>query len=104
MSDVYLYAIGPVDGPVKIGISRDPYKRLVQIQTACPFPVKLLHAQPCESRKIALEDEAFLHRHHANEHMHGEWFHIVGWQAIEGVRDTVFFGEVFRKRAREGTI
>lgn len=98
----YLYAIGNPNGPVKIGISDNPRGRLAQFQTSCPFPITLLHAEPCESRDIAYADERFLHRHLKENHLYGEWFDVPGYMAREHVECTVKFGAHFRWRAENG--
>ena len=98
----YLYAIGNPSGPVKIGISDNPEGRLAQFRTSCPFPIQLLHAEPCESREIAFSDEQFLHRHLKENKLWGEWFDVPGHMGIEHVRITVLFGAHFRWRATNG--
>jgi len=100
----YLYAIGNPSGPVKIGISDNPQGRLAQFQTSCPFPIRVLHAEPCESREIAYSDESFLHRHLKERHLYGEWFDIPGHHAREHVECTVHFGAHFRERAEHEAI
>ncbi|CAN0439140.1 unnamed protein product, partial [Phaeothamnion confervicola] len=85
----YLYAIGHPSGPVKIGISDNPEGRLSQFQTSCPFPIRLLHAEPCESREIAYSDERFIHRHLKEKRLWGEWFDVPGHMGIQHVQDTV---------------
>jgi hypothetical protein len=50
MSSTYLYVIGRHQGPVKIGISRDPSARLGSLQTGCPFKLDLLHKAALPSR------------------------------------------------------
>jgi hypothetical protein len=102
MRTTYLYAIGRKNGPVKIGVSHSPEYRLSEFRTACPFPIKLLHAEPCESREVAYSDEAFAHRFLAHNRMHGEWFDVDGSTAVQTVQDTVQFGAHFRERAAAG--
>lgn len=100
----FLYAIGNLSGPVKIGISDNPTNRLSQFQTSCPFPIRLLHAEPCESREIAYAEERHAHQSLKAKHLHGEWFDISGYAAIDCVRDTVLFGAHFRERAAQEEI
>lgn len=69
--DGYVYAIqarGP-EGPVKIGFSRDPWKRLRELQTGCPDELRLLAVEP----NSVPEDER---RYHASigAPIRGEWF------------------------------
>lgn len=98
----YLYAIGHPNGPVKIGISHSPERRLSEFQTACPFPISVLHAEPCESRQVAFSDEAFAHRFFSEHRLWGEWFDVTGNMAIDCVKATVVYGAHFRDRASRG--
>lgn len=76
----HIYAIGSWHGPIKFGISQNPSKRAVQIQTASPFKVDLIHSEPCDTREEALECEKFLHDHYTKfgKLVFGEWFDIDG--------------------------
>ncbi|WP_443052756.1 GIY-YIG nuclease family protein [Streptomyces sp. NBC_00299] len=68
----FLYAISSSDqpAPVKIGKTGNVEKRLRQLQTASPFPLRVWW-----SRETADPDlEAKLHRHFADKRMSGEWF------------------------------
>ncbi len=57
-------------GPIKIGKSLDPQKRVTGMQTGSPVPLRLL-AQIVE----AAEDlEETLHADFAHLRLHGEWF------------------------------
>ncbi len=65
---VYFLACGD-DGPIKIGHSVDPKKRLRSLQTAHHKKLSLLtwiEGSP--------DLEAFLHEHFSDERMRGEWF------------------------------
>lgn len=66
----YLYFIRcGKNGPIKIGIARDPQKRLVTLQIGNPRRLVLIGT---------LEDcadlERRLHEHFAADHIGGEWF------------------------------
>lgn len=102
MKITYLYAIGSWGGPVKFGISLNPWKRTIQIQTAATFKVELIRAEPCSSRAEALLDERFLHDHYTElgASLFGEWFKVTGVQANDAVRDAVSMGAHFRARER----
>ena len=59
-------------GPIKIGISTDPHKRMASINTGSPYPITLLYFTPgCE------EDEKALHREFMKFSIRNEWFHPV---------------------------
>jgi len=66
---VYVIQVGN-DGPVKVGIATDPQARLEQLQTANPFPLRLLATF---SGGASLERE--IHKRLAIHRMNGEWFH-----------------------------
>lgn len=56
----------------KIGFTQQPLrKRVSNMQTACPLPIRFLGAGLGTA-----EDEAFLHRHLARFRTVGEWFDL----------------------------
>jgi hypothetical protein len=67
---VYFVQAGD-DGPVKIGFSTDTQRRLKELQTASPAPLKLL-AQVIGTPAI----EAFVHKVLRKKHVRGEWYAI----------------------------
>lgn len=64
-----IYFIGTGDGPIKIGFSNDPLARLRALQTASPYPLKLLATTRGGPKK-----EAEYHTRFAEHRMSGEWF------------------------------
>jgi len=64
-----LYFIRSESGPIKIGISVDPQKRLKTLQTAHPFRLELLCVFAGAGKK-----EANYHSRFAAHRLHGEWF------------------------------
>jgi hypothetical protein len=56
---------------VKIGSSLEPNARLKEIQTGCPFPLKLEAVLPGGH-----EEEHDYHRRFADERLQGEWFKL----------------------------
>ncbi len=56
---------------VKIGISNNPERRLLDIAAMSPVPVRLLGYLPGWRA-----DEMALHSHYAERHSHGEWFNL----------------------------
>lgn len=73
MSYVYFVQAGDI-GPVKIGVASNPKKRLAQMQTSCPVPLRLLFFEDMRRRERAFEVEAILHHALAASRQHGEWF------------------------------
>ncbi|MER0429295.1 GIY-YIG nuclease family protein [Streptomyces microflavus] len=61
---------------VKIGMSKDPNKRLRDLPTGAPGQLELIWPREGGS---ALE--AFLHPHFADRHVRGEWFNFTGTDA-----------------------
>jgi hypothetical protein len=69
----HLYFIQCGDGgPIKIGVSFDPFVRLRTLQTAAPYPLQLLHSSG--PLLDAPGYEARLHKRYAAIRLHGEWF------------------------------
>jgi len=66
-SDLYFIRSG--DGPIKIGVSVDPKKRLKGLQTAHPFKLELLCVVSGAGRK-----ESEYHQRFAEFRLEGEWF------------------------------
>ena len=75
----WLYIIGKPEGPIKIGISSNPEKRLAQIQTSCPIKVRLLFKQALISRQVARDRERGLHDTFECFGRCGEWIDVDAW-------------------------
>lgn len=54
---------------VKIGFARDPQKRLQQIQTGCPFELKIIATMKGDFEK-------WLHEAFKGDAIRGEWFRL----------------------------
>lgn len=66
-----LYVFGSdADKHVRIGVSRDPAKRLSSMQTGNPYKLKILLLHPADDPAL----EADVHRHLALFRVNGEWF------------------------------
>jgi hypothetical protein len=76
---VYFIQAGD-DGPIKIGTSRDPRKRFLELQTASPYP---LHVRAIGPGGRAAEHR--MHTRFAGCRLHGEWFEPV--PAIQRIVD-----------------
>lgn len=72
---VYFVQAGD-DGPVKIGLAKEPLRRVSSLQTGSPVPLRLRHVVPGDH---ALERA--LHRRFAEARVAGEWFGD-DWTAI----------------------
>ena len=72
LPDLFVYAIQEVEtGRVKLGISRDPQQRLMQLQTGNSQKLKLIASRKAVNR---FADERALHTEARAHHIHGEWF------------------------------
>ena len=76
MSISYIYVIGSDNPPYKVGISRDPAKRLKSLQTGHPFPLQLHYTKATDICKTKLL-ETVIHRHLKLHKTSGEWFDVV---------------------------
>lgn len=88
-SCAFVYVIGREEGPVKVGISSNPRKRLSQIKTACPFAAELLHVEPMLDRNHARYHEEMFHGVYAEKRLNGEWFDLDADLAIEQVENSL---------------
>ena len=70
INKMYLYFIKCETGPIKIGKSKAPKKRLAALQHANPFKLELL----LKIRETAVLNEESLHRIFSNQRIRGEWF------------------------------
>lgn len=94
--DLFLvYFARPVGmrGPIKIGISQNPYARCKNGESWSPFPLEIFGTVP--GRWL---DEQFLHECLAEHHSHGEWFHPSPF-VIEAVQSVLGTGGFDRVRA-----
>jgi hypothetical protein len=68
--DLYIIQMA-VTGDIKVGRSKNPHKRLKQLQTSCPHPLKLILHIPDEGFR-----EREIHRimHTRGTRHNGEWF------------------------------
>lgn len=62
-------------GCVKVGITKNPAKRLGQLKTSCPLPIGMFAViNTGRSRRIARYCERELHRLFVDRSINGEWF------------------------------
>ena len=58
---------------VKIGLGRDPYARLGQLQIGNPYLLELIHFHACLD---AVTEEKALHEKYGQKWERGEWFKL----------------------------
>lgn len=75
MSYRTVYFMKPVgmDGPIKIGCTNMPIRRLKQLGDWCPFPLEIIGTFPGSPA-----DEHEVQRRFAQHRSHGEWFRPAG--------------------------
>ena len=75
MTTSYIYVIGTDKPPYKVGISKNPERRLKDLQTAFPYKLKLHVKKPTAVAKVKML-ETIIHRNIDNYKTNGEWFDI----------------------------
>lgn len=72
LPDMYVYAIRETEsGRVKLGISRDPERRLKTLQTGNSQKLELVGTRIAPNR---FDDETEVHKLNSDSHVRGEWF------------------------------
>jgi hypothetical protein len=85
----YIYVIAADSaGPVKLGISFDPDRRLRELQTASPVTLNIHHREPVNASLVKTL-EKILHRDLAHHRRRGEWFGLSVEEAIKQVAFTM---------------
>ena len=69
-------------GPVKVGISSNPKKRLDGIRTSCPFHIEIAFSFCFPGRELAEIIEREFHLIQDSVRLHGEWFDLDPLEAI----------------------
>lgn len=69
MSQLVYFIQAAESGRVKIGIAANPVRRLAELQTGSPEPLRILGVIPGGARL-----ESQLHARFADDRLHGEWF------------------------------
>jgi hypothetical protein len=87
----FLYVIAAAEhqlGPVKLGLSNEPEKRLKQLQTGHPEFLKIYHQEEASDKNVKVL-EKLLHRDINYRRQRGEWFNLSVAEAIDHVRFTL---------------
>ncbi len=80
--ETYLYVIAEsYEGPVKIGYSAQPEKRLKQLQTGASTKLNLCYQQSVKNNE-AKRIERMIHKTLGYKRSHGEWFNLSVEEAI----------------------
>jgi len=84
--DHFIYVIAAHDqGPVKLGISAKPERRINELQTGHANRLHIYHTEPVPIEKARLF-ERLLHKSLNHLRTHGEWFDLTTEQAIADIR------------------
>lgn len=68
---------------VKIGVAKDPLKRLGDLQVANPLELCILCQIPCKNDKSAHSMEKKLHHEYRKRHIRGEWFDLLHYVEMD---------------------
>lgn len=99
MKEHFIYVIGRVEGPVKIGITSALGARLATLQTGCPYKIEVIYARACRDRESALSHERAFHEDNAENRLAGEWFDLDGEYAAEEIDASIDI-EIWREDER----
>lgn len=72
-------------GPVKLGISKAPERRVRQLQTGHAQRLHLFHTEPVAAASARML-EGLLHKSYNHVRLSGEWFDMTADEAIASVR------------------
>ena len=92
----YIYIISDNQNRIKVGISKNPEKRLKQLQTGHPNKLSLIFTEEFEcERAHLLKIEALIHKELRNRtrHMKGEWFYIDENQ-LQDIKDIITWNRI----------
>jgi hypothetical protein len=91
-----VYFIKPVGlvGPIKIGLSENPQRRIDEFRTWSPFELEIIG-----TIAGSWADEQFLHECLAADHSHGEWF-FPSREVLRAVDEVISSGGIKSLRAR----
>lgn len=78
---MFVYVIGTESGPVKVGISANPKRRLETLKTSNPAPLELFATCQRDDRRAATTLEEDMHHCMHGRRLRGEWFDATPKQA-----------------------
>lgn len=81
----FLYVIAAKkEGPVKLGLSQDPQRRVRQLQTGSAELLTIHHTEEVSDARVKIAEGA-LHRMLGHKRLKGEWFNMSVEEAIAEV-------------------
>lgn len=81
---MYIYVIGPENGPQKIGITNNLKHRLRAIQTGNPDKLFVHHFEEIDASRVRLLERK-IHLELVHKRLKGEWFNLTVEEAIDFV-------------------
>ena len=95
---VYVYIIKNVDSNnIKVGISKDPEKRVAQLKTGSDSVLELLFSEKLEcTRYQVLNIEKQIHKELSEsfKRLNGEWFKVSTVEDIEKAKDIIKYNRI----------
>lgn len=85
MNSSWIYVIGSDTKPYKIGFSKNPEKRLKQLQTGHPKKLKIHHLEEINSNEVLIIEKN-IHKENKFKKSHGEWFDLELEEAIAEIK------------------
>lgn len=82
---MFIYVIGPREGPQKIGLSKDVNKRLQTLQTGFPSTLFVHHKEPIVAKQVRLVEKK-IHTELNYKRVRGEWFNLTPEEATDYIR------------------
>lgn len=79
----FVYVLGRLSGPTKVGICKNLALRVRSLQTACPFQIDLFWSACVPSREIAREMEVFILEQFPKAN--GEWVDAIPAALIDAL-------------------
>lgn len=89
---VYIAAVvrdNTLVGPVKVGISTNPWSRVHEMQTGCPQKLAVVHTFKFTSRRAAMDYERSIHESWGYCRIQGEWFDISPGEALRFIVEDI---------------
>ena len=82
----YVYVVGSIAGPVKVGITSAPRERLSGLKMMSPIPIEGCRLFACPKQSDAASLESMAHAALAPKNRHGEWFDVPMAEAADAIQ------------------
>ena len=85
----HVYAMKSADGPIKIGVSRNPDQRREELQREFAASITVVGSAIVYNRRLAFRAEKIAHRILAAVRIKGEWFDVTKEEAIDAINRAI---------------